>query len=59
MRGNFQISITPNYIFPKEVTSMWGKLSLVATIGSIIFGLLGTVCDCKDAASKITTLKKD
>lgn len=36
---------------------MWSKLGVIATIGSIIFGLLGTVCDMKDAKDKISNIK--
>lgn len=36
---------------------MWSKLSIIATLGSIIFGILGTVCDCKDAKDKITEIR--
>ena len=37
---------------------MWAKLGIFATIGSIIFGLLGAVCDAKEAKDKIVALKK-
>lgn len=36
---------------------MWGKLGIVATIGSIIFGLLGALCDAKECKDKIEDLK--
>lgn len=38
---------------------MWSKLGIVATIGSIIFGILGAVCDTKEAKDKIKSLKED
>jgi len=31
----------------------WDKLGLIATIGSIIFGLIGTACDLHEAKDKI------
>lgn len=31
----------------------WDKLGLIATIGSIIFGVIGTLCDMHDAKDKI------
>ena len=37
---------------------MWSKLGIVATIGSIIFGLLGVVCDAMECKDKINSIKK-
>lgn len=37
---------------------MWSKLGIIATIGSIICGILGAVCDTKEAKDKIQALKK-
>lgn len=37
---------------------MWSKLGIFATIGSIIFGILGAVCDAKECKDKIQDLKK-
>ena len=39
--------------FLKEELSMWNKLGTVALIGSIIFGLLQTVCDAKEVKDRI------
>lgn len=36
---------------------MWSKLGVIATVGSIIFGLLGAVCDMKDVKDKINDIK--
>lgn len=33
---------------------MWKNLGIIATIGGILFGILGTVCDCKDLKDKIS-----
>ena len=38
---------------------MWKVLSVVATIGSIIFGAIGVVVDTHEAKEKITSLKSD
>lgn len=40
------------FIF-KEDNAMWKNLGIIATIGGILFGILGTVCDCKDLKDKI------
>lgn len=37
----------------KEELSMWNKLGTVALIGSIIFGILQTVCDAKEVKDRI------
>lgn len=39
--------------FLKEELSMWNKLGTVALIGSIIFGILQTVCDAKEVKDRI------
>lgn len=36
---------------------MWKKLGVVSVIGSIIFGILGAICDAKDAKDRIVDLK--
>ena len=38
---------------------MWKILSVVATIGSIVFGAIGVVVDTHDAKEKISSLKSD
>lgn len=36
---------------------MWKKLGVVSMIGSVIFGLLGALCDAKDAKDRIDEIK--
>lgn len=36
---------------------MWQKLGIASLIGSILFGLLGAICDAKDAKDRICNLK--
>lgn len=36
---------------------MWKKLGVVSVIGSIIFGILGAICDAKDVKDRIIDLK--
>ena len=48
---------TVPYIFLKEDCIMWKKLGVVSVIGSIIFGILGAICDAKDVKDRIVDLK--
>lgn len=43
--------------FFKEDSIMWKKLGVVSVIGSIIFGILGAICDAKDVKDRIVDLK--